>query len=78
MEHLNFEITEMEHLNFLEFWEETRTAEQALGWKLGIMYTFIFWNTSIQIPNDAPELHTHRVFSVLNVRKVVIYGKKII
>ena len=54
MEHLNFEITEMEHLNFLEFWEEARTAEQALGWKLGIMYTFIFWNTSIQIPNDAP------------------------
>ena len=54
MEHLNFEITEMEHLNFLEFWEETRTTEPALGWKLGIMYTFVFWNTSIQIPNDAP------------------------
>ena len=41
MEHLNFENTEMEHLNFLEFWEETRTVEQARGWKLGIMYTFI-------------------------------------
>ena len=40
MEHLDFEITEMEHLNFLEFWEETRTAEQTRGWKLGIMYTF--------------------------------------
>ena len=47
-------FTGMEHLDFLEFLEETRTAEQAPGWKLGIIYNFIFWNTSIEIPNDAP------------------------
>ena len=54
MEHLNFSITEMEHLNFLAFRETTRTAEQVLGLKIQIMYDFILWNTSVDIPNDAP------------------------
>ena len=61
MEHLDFENTEMEHLNFLDFWEETRTAEQACGWKLVIMYTFIkrqvfsrFWQQQICINTGGP------------------------
>ena len=67
MEHLDFEKTEMEHLNFLEFLEEKVLRKSLLSIRSVISIKVCggskFWNTSIQIPNDGPAVSSEKLRS---------------